>query len=74
MRITIELSEPAELQSLMAWLKANNFIDKVEVNSSPGGYENASWVRFSESTLDAIWNNPEEDYWDDLYTKQHPRE
>jgi hypothetical protein len=34
-------------------------------------YTNADWVHLSQPSLDAIWGAPEEDYWDELYAKQH---
>jgi hypothetical protein len=72
MKITIEVSEPAELQQLMKWLNDNYFIEKVAIEEPMETYKNTSWVRLSESALDKLWNNPEEDYWDELYAKQHP--
>ena len=36
------------------------------------GYKNAEWLPLSEPSLHELWNAPEEDYWDELYAKQHP--
>ena len=41
------------------------------IDSSEPAYENASWLSFSTPTLKDIWDKPEEDYWDELYAKQH---
>lgn len=35
-------------------------------------YVNADWLRLSGPTLKELWDSPEEDYWDELYAKQHP--
>jgi len=32
MNITIDISEPAELEHLMGWLHENNLLDRVELN------------------------------------------
>jgi hypothetical protein len=32
---------------------------------------NTDLIPLSEPTLKAIWESPEEDYWDELYAKQH---
>lgn len=34
-------------------------------------YINLNWVRLSEPMLKELWDTPEEDYWDELYAKQH---
>lgn len=34
-------------------------------------YNNLTWLPLSEPTLNALWDAPEEDYWDELYAKQH---
>jgi hypothetical protein len=72
MKITIEVSEPAEFQQLMKWLNDNQFVEKLAIEEPMEAYRNTAWVRISESALDALWNNQEEDYWDELYAKQHP--
>lgn len=35
-------------------------------------YVNADWLPYTNDTLKEIWDNPEEDFWDELYAKQHP--
>lgn len=37
-------------------------------------YSNADWLPLSGPTLAALWDTPEEDYWDELYAKQHTNE
>lgn len=32
MKLTIDISEPAELEHLMGWLRDNNMLDRVELN------------------------------------------
>lgn len=34
-------------------------------------YANAEWLSLSALSLKEIWETPEEDYWDELYAKQH---
>lgn len=36
-------------------------------------YINSDWLFLSEPSLRKLWEAPEEDYWDDLYAKQHPK-
>ncbi|MBD2751332.1 hypothetical protein [Spirosoma validum] len=35
------------------------------------GYKNTEWLPLSDTSLRELWDAPEEDYWDDLYAKQH---
>ncbi|MBC7569701.1 MAG: hypothetical protein H7319_08220 [Spirosoma sp.] len=46
-------------------------IDEEELAS---GYINTDWLPLSTPTLAVLWDAPEEDYWDELYAKQHPNE
>lgn len=43
------------------------------LKESEQNYVNDEWVPFSEPSLDAIWNTPEEDHWDALYAKHHAK-
>ncbi|RYF70200.1 MAG: hypothetical protein EOO39_16180 [Cytophagaceae bacterium] len=36
-----------------------------------GDYANNEWLSLSALSLKEIWETPEEDYWDELYAKQH---
>ncbi len=40
-------------------------------NDKENGYTNSEWVAFSSPSLGEFWDAPEEDYWDELYAKQH---
>lgn len=40
-------------------------------NDREEGYANSEWVAFSNPSLAELWDAPEEDYWDELYAKQH---
>ncbi len=40
-------------------------------NDKENGYTNSEWVAFSNPSLAELWDAPEEDYWDELYAKQH---
>lgn len=35
-------------------------------------YANNDWLPLSALSLKEIWETPEEEYWDELYAKQHP--
>jgi hypothetical protein len=48
-----------------------NLLDKEEKGAA--NYINAEWLSLSEPSLRELWEAPEEDYWDDLYAKQHPK-
>lgn len=39
--------------------------------SADQDYTNADWLSLSTLSLNDIWDTPEEDYWDELYAKQH---
>ncbi len=41
-------------------------------HEAESAYRNAEWLPYSADTLKEIWNTPEEDFWDELYAKQHP--
>lgn len=47
------------------------FKDMVD-NEPEEKYENAGWLSLFTLSLKDIWDQPEEDYWDELYAKQHP--
>ncbi|HEY0110310.1 MAG TPA: hypothetical protein VGB67_11810 [Fibrella sp.] len=34
-------------------------------------YANDEWLSLSALSLKEIWETPEEEYWDELYAKQH---
>lgn len=34
-------------------------------------YNNDEWLLYSNDALKKIWDDPEEDFWDELYAKQH---
>ena len=40
-------------------------------NEPETAYDNAGWLSLSTVSLKDIWDQPEEDYWDELYAKQH---
>lgn len=46
-----------------------NLLDK---ESEIEGYTNAEWLSLTDPALRELWDAPEEDYWDELYAKQHP--
>ena len=52
-----------------AQLAFRNLLDK---ESEIKGYTNAEWLPLTNPSLRELWDAPEEDYWDDLYAKQHP--
>ncbi|WP_157626993.1 hypothetical protein [Spirosoma luteum] len=54
-----------------AQLAFRNLLDK---ESEIEGYTNAEWLSLTDPVLRNLWEAPEEDYWDELYAKQHPRD
>ncbi|WP_019990279.1 hypothetical protein [Rudanella lutea] len=36
-------------------------------------YVNEQWTPLSDPSLKGIWESPDEDYWDELYTKLHAK-
>lgn len=47
------------------------FVSMLDESYHGQTYKNEEWTPLSESTLKAIWDAPEEDYWDELYATQH---
>lgn len=51
---------------------AQKVFKKMIDNGPEGEYDNEGWLSLSALSLKDIWDKPEEDYWDELYAKQHP--
>jgi hypothetical protein len=54
---------PAETREVFRQL-----IDNETINE----FDSADYLPLTEPTLKGIWEAPEENYWDELYAKQHP--
>ena len=49
------------------------FVSMLEESNHGQTYKNEEWTPLSEPTLKAIWDSPEEDYWDELYATLHAK-
>ncbi len=49
------------------------FITMLEESDNGQLYKNEDWIPLSEPSLKAIWDSPEEDYWDELYATLHAK-
>lgn len=48
------------------------FRDLLNKEQEVSSYTNTDWLPLSEPALREMWEASEEDYWDELYAKQHP--
>lgn len=48
------------------------FRELLDKGQESADYINAEWLALSAPSIQELWDAPEENYWDDLYAKQHP--